>query len=274
MTTTPHALPDAGQVVRVGPELAQTYLARNVHNRPLRQRHVALYAADMTAGNWRYTGEPIKFDRDGHLIDGQHRLAAIVAAGVTLPLLVVRGLDPDAQHVMDTNIKRTVSDALALDGHKSTTALASTARLLILWDSGRVAATGQSAMVTSAQSVAYVNANPDIHRAVDMAVSLRKKIDLPVSVMGAAWLRFARIDVEATHQFFDDLANHRTTGEGDPRRALLHRLNAILRDRERVPRQAFLSMLVRTWNATRDGRELQRIQWTSRAGLIEVPDPR
>lgn len=79
------------KVVTVTPAMAEKWLKKN-HNkqRPIMQRRVERLASDMKAGAWRLTHQGICFGAGDDLIDGQHRLAAIVASGVTVQLLVCR----------------------------------------------------------------------------------------------------------------------------------------------------------------------------------------
>jgi hypothetical protein len=258
----------------VGPTEAWRWLATNVRNRNLRKAQVLAYARDMAAGRWTFTGESIKFDRDGHLLDGQHRLAAIVQSGVSITMPVMRGLDPDVQHNMDAGIKRLGSDALALDGHKNTNVLAAAARLAILWTSGRLSSTEKGSAVTTAEQVAFVNANTDLVRAVELANTIKKHLDCPQSVVACAWWALARIDVFEANEFFMDLANMQFSDTSDPRVALLRRLQTARRNREHVPQQAYLALVIRTWNAVRAGKPLLRMPTISRNGRIDVPVPR
>ena len=65
----------------VTPDMARTYLKSNTHNRPLDAARVSKYAADMRAGRWLVSPETISFDEHGVLLNGQHRLGAIVESG-------------------------------------------------------------------------------------------------------------------------------------------------------------------------------------------------
>jgi hypothetical protein len=258
----------------VGPTEARRWLATNVRNRHLRKAQVTAYARDMAAGRWKFTGESIKFDRDGHLLDGQHRLAAIVQSGVSITMPVMRGLDPDVQHNMDAGIRRKGGDALALDGHKYANTLAAAARLAILWNSGRLSTTDKGSSATTAEQVAFVNANPDLIRAVELAATVQKQLDCPQSVVACAWWALARIDVFQANEFFMDLANMQFSDTNDPRVALLRRLQTARRNRERIPQVAHLALVIRAWNAVRAGKPLLRMPTISRNGRIDVPVPR
>ena len=102
-------------IVDLTPAEAEAMLSHNTRNRNVRVNDVAGYARDMLAGDWQFTAEPIKFDTDGVLIDGQHRLLALVAAGkespdIAVKVIVVRNLEPEAQEALDTGISRCPGD--------------------------------------------------------------------------------------------------------------------------------------------------------------------
>ncbi len=102
---------------RIDPDTAKTWLdEHNQRNRPVSKAHVRLLAADLAAGRWRTTHQGIAFDRDGQLVDGQHRLWAIVESGVSAVLQVTRGVDPMAFEVIDQHRKRTAGQILAMEG--------------------------------------------------------------------------------------------------------------------------------------------------------------
>src|SRR5690606_37222008 len=104
------------EIVTVTPELASEWLTANKGNRTQRPKVIAAYSRDMTAGEWLFTGEAIKFDWNDRLIDGQHRLEAVLLAGASVRMLVIRYLDPRVQYVLDTAAKRTAGDALRFAG--------------------------------------------------------------------------------------------------------------------------------------------------------------
>lgn len=103
-------------VITITPELAEELLSRNTHNRPIRPRHVAELAHDMRVGRWRLTHQGIAFDIYGRLADGQHRLHAVVMAGVAVRMQVTTMVEPEACGVIDTNTRRSATDALVLSG--------------------------------------------------------------------------------------------------------------------------------------------------------------
>jgi hypothetical protein len=96
----------------VTPEMATKWLEGNTHNRKVRDSVVTRYAIDMKAGRWRQTHQGIAFDEEGTLIDGQHRLYAILEAETSVVLQVTFGLPLESQKVVDDGLARSVVDVM------------------------------------------------------------------------------------------------------------------------------------------------------------------
>lgn len=121
------------QVVTITPEIAKAWLDVNIeNNRNLSKRIVDKYARDMNAGQWLFTGDAIRFDKTGKLIDGQHRLAAVEQSGKAIKSLVVYNCDSEVMGVLDTGFARRVRDVLHMNGHSNAANLATTLRLLFI----------------------------------------------------------------------------------------------------------------------------------------------
>lgn len=103
-------------MIAVTPAMAAEWLRTNRLNRRMRLKTVTRYAEDMKAGRWKASFDPVRFGKSGRLIDGQHRLQAIVLSGVTLTMLVINGVDDDIFDVIDCGAARTFSDALVIEG--------------------------------------------------------------------------------------------------------------------------------------------------------------
>ena len=81
------------EIEDITPEKAVEYLDNNFKHREIKQTRVDKYVASMTEGNWKFNGKVITFNKDGVLLNGQHRLTAVVQSGVPLRTLVVRGIE-------------------------------------------------------------------------------------------------------------------------------------------------------------------------------------
>lgn len=96
----------------ITPRIANSYLELNHSNRPLRRAHIKSLAFDMINGDWQLTHQGIAFDATGRLIDGQHRLHAIIEAGVPIQILVTRGCSASSFSILDRGANRRPSDIL------------------------------------------------------------------------------------------------------------------------------------------------------------------
>lgn len=132
----------------ITPTLAKAYLEKNTNNRPLNLSHVKYLAASMSNGQWRITHESIAFDRDDKLIDGQHRLSAVVSSGATVQISVTRGCDSSTFAVINDGQRRSASDALSIAGEKNAVRLAAIVAVAI-----RGAETSSNKRAVSRQTV-------------------------------------------------------------------------------------------------------------------------
>lgn len=97
-------------------EKAQALLERNHCNRRYRPKTAAKYARDMAAGKWIITHEGIGIDVDGNVLDGQHRLNAVILSEKPQFFLVARNLPREAKVAVDQGIPRSLDDVLNSDG--------------------------------------------------------------------------------------------------------------------------------------------------------------
>src|SRR5882724_1512617 len=103
--------------VLLTPEEAVRMLEYNHLNRPLNDQHVKRIAAQIIDGKWEFNGDTIKFSEDGDILDGQHRLWAVVEAKMAVETVIVRGIQKKAFATIDTLRKpRGGADILALNG--------------------------------------------------------------------------------------------------------------------------------------------------------------
>lgn len=119
------------EVRSIGPEEAERILTMNTNNRPIATKHVDDLAGRMRNGEWELNGQGIIISDTGRLLDGQHRLHAIVKSGVTIDLFVVTGVKDDAFTTLDDGRKRQLSDLLAIDGVLNYAPVAAACRIVM-----------------------------------------------------------------------------------------------------------------------------------------------
>ena len=100
----------------ITPEEARILLSNNKNNRPLRQKTVLQYAAQMKKGAWMLNGQGISLSKTGNILDGQHRLSAIISSECSIEMLVIEDVEDDTFTTYDVGKNRSTSDMFAIEG--------------------------------------------------------------------------------------------------------------------------------------------------------------
>lgn len=95
----------------INPEIAREMLKCNTHNLPVRRMHVDYLASEMASGRWQLTHQGIAFDGNT-LVDGQHRLLAVIQSGKTIEAWVFGNVPIGVQALIDKGRIRSVGDEL------------------------------------------------------------------------------------------------------------------------------------------------------------------
>lgn len=270
LTTTVQS-PPRFEIVDVTPTMAEEWLGRNDRNRPFKKVKIGQFVGALLRGEWAMTGEGIKFDTNGRLLDGQNRLAAVVQSGVTMRTTVIYGLQPAAQDNMDTGSARTSGDQLAIHGYKSPAAVGAAARLLILFKSDRFYVDRTEQQVTHAEILEFAQGNQLLVESVDRGMVM-KQIAQPSPLSAACYLT-AEIDADASVEFFTRVNDGVNLGTDSPILAVRSRLYQARLDRVSVRPIPQMSLVIRGWNAWRRGESMHHINYTSRSGQIPCPQP-
>lgn len=246
-------------VVLVDPATATRWLEWNTNNRKIRKQLMAAYARDMAAGDWQLAGDPIRFAADGTLLDGQHRLYALIAAGVTLPMLVVRGLDPASQAVMDIGGKRFPADALRLRGVPGDTKdIAAIARSVLMYYTRNKPTQAQIVQLAEEDWDGFAEASR-LGKTVTNA-GLRGG-----SVFGCAAYLLSQVNPAATEEFMSSLATGVGLEKGSPilhlRNKFMHGAPATARDASSLRHN--LAWIFKAWNHWRDGSSIHLLRMAS-----------
>lgn len=113
------------KVEKINREVALKYLESNAYNRKIVRANVDFIKNEINSGRFMMNGQPIIFDSNGLLLDGQHRLVAVSETDKEIEVLVVRGIDRDSFKTIDTGRNRKSSDVLSIEGVSYSTTLSS-----------------------------------------------------------------------------------------------------------------------------------------------------
>jgi hypothetical protein len=117
----------------ITPAYAATLLRGNTDNRRPDRNRVKKYASEMQAGRWKMTHQAVAVAADGRIVDGQHRLMAIVESGQAIDMLVAHNADPATFGVVDQGKVRSGSDVFTIGGLKGPN-ISAIARLVYLYE--------------------------------------------------------------------------------------------------------------------------------------------
>ena len=209
--------------VSVTPDLANALLNKNEKNRNLQKRRVQMYAADMSAGRWKATAQPVIVDADGRLQDGQHRLAAVVEAGVTVEMWVAYGADPEHFDSLDLGTPRTAGQVLNMGGVPQANLRAAAARHVLRYRRYPRLVWNSSSSISKSEVIEFVETHDII---IPAGAEMFRSHP---GVSQSAWVACYHLIVSDSSApgFWDDFADGVKLGigleEGDPRLALRNR---------------------------------------------------
>lgn len=119
-------------LMEVTPQFAQEVLDdHNVKNRLIQKDRVEMYARLMRQGDWKPINQ-IVFHRNGRLLNGQHRLMAVVKADMPIMFHVLFGADDSYITAIDEAPKRSNTDISHLMGLDFSGKVMSTAKFMLL----------------------------------------------------------------------------------------------------------------------------------------------
>ncbi|MFH9013999.1 hypothetical protein ACH4C6_21790 [Streptomyces sp. NPDC017943] len=290
-TIVPSNTPDRPvyNVVDITPDLAKKWLAQNTHNRNLRERVVNGYAADMRSGNWVEDGQSIKFAKGdvvlldtppihgGPLLDGQHRLSAIVAADTTIRMLVVSNLPDSTQETMDTGAKRSLGDVLKLRGEERYVPLAAILLRVYLWEvqGQRRSMKADRAKPTHRQLLQFLEQHPELRRSAEIGSRVRGAVSISASTAGLCHWLFNRIDQSDCAFFFARLTDGAGLDTDDPIYALRRVAENFAKDKGRINEEHMTALVIKGWNAYREGRQVRLLTYKPGGATPETyPEPK
>lgn len=241
------------------PAVAATLLAVNTHNRTLRDAMVARYARDMASGRWQeLADDTIKVSRAGNLLNGQHRLNAVLRAGVSVRMTITYNLPDEAQLVMDSGVGRTTGDALGLEDVPNRNLAAAASRGVLLLSESREP--------TRAEIVEFYHSRSLLIQEGIRYIQACRSEGLPqFSAYAVVYTILAERRLDKATQFMDAIISGADLAPGDPRMALrrhlLGRKQPLMSNATGLRRGTW--PFFHAWNLWLSGRQVNRIVTTN-----------
>ncbi len=253
--------------VTITPEDAAQLLEANGSNRPLNEQHVKRIARQIMDGKWRYNGDTIKISSTNDILDGQHRLWAIIEAKQAVETIVVKGIEPDAFATIDTLRKpRSGSDVLALVGvTRQRSAVSVGLQWLIRWQKKVLEEyrAPENRIENSDIEEAYRN-NPGIVRAAERANKLRGVTN--PGMLTFFYFVLSNRNPDLAERMMHTLENPSGIGIDDPFfRLRMYFLNQTSRKDALVT----IALMVKAANAAHKGKDVKLLNWRNQGTFAE-----
>lgn len=252
LTAIPQVLEGSGEITTLmTPAMARWCLSRNIEkNRKLNKEYVNALVRTIRAGGWTYDGTPIKFDVRGCMYDGQHRLTAILQAGVPVLVKIVWGLPVSAHEFVDSGRSRSATDALSMKGYANSKDISALIRFVLAWDDKEGVKDFGNTRVTNAEAVAVADADPDIAEVMRIVVGSNYRATFRGTAIPAffLWLMAKRNCLGPAVEFLDSVKTLEHMGKDDPR-LVLARWFIGARVHTTAERVRAVAVIIKAWNA-------------------------
>ncbi len=247
----------------ITPAVAQELLALNVKNRAVNRLHVDSLAKEMKNGRWKVNGDTICLN-GSRLIDGQHRLHAVVVSGITIQSFVVTDLPSDVFDTKDVGKRRSPGDTLSVAGHLHSHRLASQVALIDAYCTSRA---DKQVHYSNTEIEALVAKYPEAAESIQTKVSGKSLI--PPSVLDACHYLFSRKDANQADEFVQKVVKGAGLDEGSPFYVLRERLVANSLSKSKLSRPYIMALCIKAWNAARAGKTMRYLRWREKGDAVE-----
>ena len=243
--------------ILVTPEIANEWLEGHTNFRDPSKGTVERYAESMIRGEWELNGEPLAFNSEGELKNGQHRLLAVVKSGVPVLFSVLEGVDSD---LYDKGKVRSLAEYLSFTlklDKRSSGFLATASGWLYRWDNDKLL-TNESP--SEQQTLDLIQNNPLITEAVSYVREQFESEDewaltslLPPGM--AVFLRYKIMlsDPEKGNSFFKELIKETNPDPNSVTRVLSNRLKYYRHEKSKKHQRDICSLVINCWSLYKNG---------------------
>jgi len=252
------------EVKIITPEIAKELLKFNKFNRPYQEKTMLRYYVDMMNDLWiTETGESIKISKKGNLLDGQHRLYALIKANKPYTFLIISELDEDIMPFIDTGKSRSYNDCLAMNGVKNYVIIGSVIQFYKSLKENRFSKPGVYQKYNNFEVLnVYENRNKFWDEVALFSQRMYNAIGklLPKQVIGGFYSYLYEIDQEKAKNFILQVC----TGENIENQTIY-----ILRKRlileavqlRKSPIKVVYAFLIKAWNCYIKNEEIKIMKW-------------
>lgn len=270
-----HVVPPRPDIVTIleliTPDHARWLKGRMGPNRGINETHVVMLVRAMVEGRFVATNQGLGIDGAGQIVDGQHRIEAIIRSDKPQWLNVTYGLSPEAVKAIDNNRLRTFANDLEMAGEENSNNKAAATRLVakaeMAWDKDYSLSSFSNLKFDRMELEDWFDV---INSTVDLSESLRSAWPLYrktsggpgiVQSAGAAFYYLASAYHEENYvrQFIEKAGDGIGLEKGDPELALRNRVASLQASSRQVSNIEYLAYLIQAYNRSVAGVKLSRL---------------
>lgn len=260
----------------ITPSMARKMLEKNTMNRPVNNDNLDALAKEMVRKNFYLTGESIKIAKDGTLLDGQHRLMAIVKSGLAVKMFIIRGLENDSFKYMDTGRTRQASDVLAIEGVKNATKIAAMVKFVVNFKRGHYSASsagktrGKFKLTNADVSEFVAKHKRSLEDSYGFGFAKGRRLISGVVVASLHYI-FKAINEREADIFINQLVEGTGLTKESP--IFMCREKFILdnRSKRKMPPKEKLALICKAWNLFRTNKKVTILKWDMNKEAFPMP---
>ena len=275
--------PTGSLPMTIGPDEADEILSMNRDdngenlNRPLSAARVSDYCRQIDDGLWVHTGQPIIISKSGRLLDGQHRLHAIIQSNRAVNIDVRFGAPDDAFSVIDIGKPRSAADIFSIHKVKDPTLMAAATRWVLAIENDEIHGKNTHDFRTKLNPGEYYEefiSRKKLDDSRRIAWLFKRERLLQPALAVALHYLCSRRNPTLADEFFENIAGgfgfkSKRSADYTLYRKLVKNLGAT----EKLPTFVVAAFVVKGWNAFRDGRNFTTYRWQTERDPDE-PFPR
>lgn len=248
----------------ITPSIAKNYLEQNIDNRQVSQPVLLRYVDDMINGKWKEdTGEPLKISVTGRVLDGQHRLLAIVKSNCSIYFHVASNVDDSVFDVLDSGKSRNASDCFAVAGVKSSNTIPSIIAHYNLLKEGKKSGRQINLKATNAALLQQYYEDEMFwqniaSKARNWYVAFAKI--LPPSMIGGFYAYFYKLNRNKAEMFMNQLC----TGSDITNQTINLLRQKLMQDKmspRKMPPTLKMALIIKTWNNYINGKHVKLLKF-------------
>ncbi len=248
--------------VRVTPKIAEQLLEKNTLNRPLHDYAVHKYVRMIKNGEWKPNGQTVSIAPDGTLLDGQHRLWAIIEADTPVKLLIANNVPKESFPTIDQGVGRTACDVFTIEKIPNPKTVSSALNRIYRYLFGESRTTYGGLSVE--ELVDLYMRHQDIQKSVEFGVLKTNGLNLlPVAYGVGFHYLMAQVNRAKADQFFTALKDGEFGIGMATIKNLRERLLVALSDRttKKLSPQAKGALVIKSWEAWSHGKVIRVMRY-------------